>query len=151
MCSSIKIVTMQLYLCCFCCYKLLLWAAAFPANNFCSCSYDHLRETFWRTHLAENNPELYSNLLHTNLASPSDVWQWQLAICQGLLLIIAASYCKSRVHLMAVSLRIYPAARCKACNAWFLVNNQRDAQCFTMYLFLFLTLYVFWARCAWNM
>jgi len=72
--SGIKIVTMQLHLCCFCCYKLPLWAAAFPANNFCSCCTDHLRETFWTADLAENNPELYSNLLYTNLASPSDVW-----------------------------------------------------------------------------
>jgi hypothetical protein len=30
----------------------------------------------------------------------------------------------------------------------FLVNDQRDAQLFTMYLFLFLTLYMFWAHRA---
>jgi hypothetical protein len=31
---------------------------------------------------------------------------------------------------------------------WFLVNDQSDAQFFTMYLFLFLTLYIFRAHCA---
>jgi hypothetical protein len=31
---------------------------------------------------------------------------------------------------------------------WFLINDQRDAQFFTMYLFLFLTLYMFRAHRA---
>ena len=31
---------------------------------------------------------------------------------------------------------------------WFLLNDQRDAQFFSMYLFIFLTLYMFRAHCA---
>ena len=33
---------------------------------------------------------------------------------------------------------------------WFLVNEQRDVQFFSMYLFLFLTLYMFRAHCAYQ-
>jgi hypothetical protein len=36
----------------------------------------------------------------------------------------------------------------KSSSYLFLVNDQRDAQFFTMYLFLFLTLYMFRAHCA---
>ena len=38
----------------------------------------------------------------------------------------------------------------KLCLFWFLVNDQCDAQFFSMYLFLFLTLYMFQAHRAHN-
>jgi hypothetical protein len=47
-------------------------------------------------------------------------------------------------------LRDWEAGVTKLLEKWFLVNDQRDAQFFTMYLFLFLTPYVFQVGTRWR-